>query len=308
MRGSAEWLTSISEINDHEAIFHDFSGARILALRNMNPLSATAFSTFFLPYQSNDESKATYEKTFAKLIEAIESGRFEKVILSRTKTIETLQSALGIFDQLNENYPNTFNYIISNAEIGTWMGATPERLLGIEGTSLETMSLAGTKTAEAQWTEKEFREQRLVTETIVNTLEKAGCQNIKQDGPSNLEAGKIQHLHTKISCELNETSDWKKIAFLLHPTPAVCGLPTNEAKAFIPELESHDRLFYTGFLGLIQPNKVHLFVNLRCMEFFENKARLFIGGGILSNSSCESEWQETERKAETLGAFLISND
>lgn len=308
LRSSAEWLNAIGEIEDHEAIFHDFSGVRILALRNTNPVSEAAFSTFFLPYKSTDESKSTYEKTFEKLIEAIERGRFEKVILSRTKTIKTDQAALHIFNQLNENYPNTFNYIISNAEIGTWMGATPERLLAVENTSLETMSLAGTKTAEAQWTDKEYREQKLVTETIVNTLEKAGCHNIKQVGPSILEAGKIQHLHTKISCELSETSEWKKLAFLLHPTPAVCGLPTVKAKEFIPELESHDRLFYTGFLGLIQSNKIQLFVNLRCMEFFENKARLYIGGGILSNSSCEAEWQETERKAETLSGFLISND
>ncbi len=304
LKADGEWINNLHEITDHTVVFHDFSGDKILALRKSIEIEPTRFVLSHLRYQANDETRETYEKTFARLIKAITDGRFEKVILSRTKTIHTDQSALQIFKRLNDSYANTFNYIISNTAIGTWMGASPERLLNIEGTLLETMSLAGTKTAAVEWTDKEYREQALVTDTIERVLTQANCSAINLDGPSNLKAGKIEHLHTKISCTIKAAEEWKKIASLLHPTPAVCGLPTKEAKAFIPALEKHHRQFYTGFLGLIHPTKIQLFVNLRCMEVFEDKARLYIGGGIIANSTCESEWNETERKAETLGGLL----
>jgi len=304
LKTEGEWIRTLQEITDHTAVFHDFSGERILALRKSIQIDPSSLVLSHLRYQANDETKETYEQSFSRLMKAIADGRFEKVILSRTKTIHTEQSALQIFDHLNESYANTFNYIISNTAIGTWMGASPERLLNIEGTRLETMSLAGTKTADAEWTAKEYQEQALVTDTIEKVLAQADCSSLELDGPSNLKAGKIEHLHTKISCTIKATEDWKKIASLLHPTPAVCGLPTKDAQAFIPELEQHHRQFYTGFLGIIQPSKIQLFVNLRCMEVFEERARLYIGGGITSNSTCEAEWNETERKAETLGALI----
>lgn len=304
MKAEGEWIRDLHEITDHTAVFHNFLGDKILALRGAAEIDPIGFDLNYLSYHANDESKLTYEKTFAHLIKAIADGRFEKVILSRTKTIETDQTALPIFNRLNDTYANTFNYIISNQAIGTWMGASPERLIAIEGTRLETMSLAGTKTAEVEWTAKEYREQALVTETIEKVLTQADCASIELDGPSDLKAGKIEHLHTKISCKIKATEEWKKIATLLHPTPAVCGLPTAEAKVFIPQLEKYNRQFYTGFLGIIQPNNVKLFVNLRCMEVFENKARLYVGGGIIADSTCEAEWNETERKSETLGALL----
>lgn len=304
MKAEGEWISDLHEITDHTAVFHNFLGDKILALRGAEEIDPIAFEPNYLSYHANDESKVTYEKTFAHLIKAIADGRFEKVILSRTKTIDTDQTALSIFDRLNDIYTNTFNYIISNPVIGTWMGASPERLLVVEGTHLETMSLAGTKTTDIEWTAKEYREQALVTETIEKVLAQADCVSIELDGPSNLKAGKIEHLHTKITCKIKAIEEWKKIATLLHPTPAVCGLPTAEAMVFISQLEKYNREFYTGFLGIIRHNSVKLFVNLRCMEVFENKARLYIGGGILADSTCEAEWNETERKSETLGALL----
>ena len=98
----------------------------------------------------------------------------------------------------------------------------------------------------------------------------------------------------------------------LHPTPAVCGLPKETAKNFILEHEGYDRSFYTGFLGEINLNSggeksanTHLFVNLRCMELFEDKAVLFVGGGITNDSNNEKEWEETVAKSSTMKAILI---
>lgn len=61
----------------------------------------------------------------------------------------------------------------------------------------------------------------------------------------------------------------------LHPTPAVCGLPKEEAYQFILQTEPHDRLFYSGIIGWIDPQgDTTLYVNLRCMHVEGNTATL----------------------------------
>lgn len=304
LKGDGEFVMSLDEISNFEAIFHDFLGTEILAIKNLYPIDKSYFKTLNLESDWEEENKADYFDTFNQLMLEIESGRFEKVILSRTKSIETSLNALSIFDKLNAAYKNTFNYVISNSRIGTWIGATPEKLLATDGMQMSTMSLAGTKTQADQWTVKEYREQQLVTDTILDVLKDAKLVQINTDGPHDLNAGKIQHLHTKITAQLPEPRAWKNLVSKLHPTPAVCGLPTQAAREFIPQLERHNRKYYTGFIGLISPTKTDFFVNLRCLELFVNHAKLYIGGGIISNSKAEDEWNETERKAETLGSIL----
>lgn len=248
--------------------------------------------------------KTTYFEQFKSLKEAIHQGDFEKIILSRTKIVPTSKNGLSLFERLNQTYFSTFNYLISNPEIGVWMGATPEKLLSVNGVNVETMSLAGTKTTKEHWTPKEEEEQRLVTETIVHHLTETACQQITCKGPETLLAGPIEHLHTKISATMSLPTQWKTVLTALHPTPAVCGLPTQAARQYIPKLEGYNRKFYTGFIGMLTPETKNFFVNLRCMELFEKEAKLYIGGGITAPSEAEAEWNETERKAGTLISVL----
>jgi isochorismate synthase len=288
--------------NEHEQgfIFNSFLGDQILFVEKLEPISADKFELHFSENQSIDQSRENYADHFKKIKAEIENGICKKIILSRTKKIQTNSDALTIFSNLNAAYKNTFNYVISNSSIGTWMGATPESLLTIQDKTIFTMSLAGTKLPEATWTEKEFEEQQLVTDTILTVLKENNCLNISSEGPTTINAGKIQHLQTSIHAELAEKADWTNLVNHLHPTPAVCGIPTQAAKNAIQTIESHQRQFYTGFLGILTPQSKSLYVNLRCMQYFKNEALLYIGGGITSASLDEAEWAETERKSQTL--------
>tara|TARA_B110000037_G_scaffold220367_1_gene288043 strand:+ start:23204 stop:24022 length:819 start_codon:yes stop_codon:yes gene_type:complete len=262
------------------------------------------FKSFKSADTSSIQAQTDYNTKFKNLQSEIESGRFKKVILSRTKTIDTNLDALTIFNQLNTAYGNTLNYIISNSEIGTWIAATPELLLSVDGNHLKTMALAGTKTTAEVWSKKEFDEQKFVSDTIVDNLNAANCTDIKLEGPKTTQAGKIEHLLTNISAEMTRERDWINVLKGLHPTPAVCGIPTSEAKQYIPDLEGYNREFYAGFIGMMKGNKKDFFVNLRCMELHENSAKLYVGGGITDQSIKDTEWNETERKAQTLASVL----
>src|SRR6202021_687877 len=95
----------------------------------------------------------------------------------------------------------------------------------------------------------------------------------------------------------------------LHPTPAVCGIPLNDATQFIKETEGYDRGYYTGFLGPCNMDgKTELYVNLRCAELFADCINLYVGGGITKDSIPENEWEETEMKSKTLLSALEENN
>lgn len=166
------------------------------------------------------------------------------------------------------------------------------------------MSLAGTKTADKTWTPKELDEQKIVTDSILEGLTQTNCKNINADGPQTIQAGKVQHLKTAISATLETPNKWAEVIRILHPTPAVCGLPKSKALTYIPQLEKHNRQFYTGFVGIINAHSKHLFVNLRCMQHYNGFAKLYLGGGITAGSNQDDEWNETEKKGMTLATIL----
>ena len=92
---------------------------------------------------------------------------------------------------------------------------------------------------------------------------------------------------------------------LLHPTPAVCGLPKEEAYRFILANEGYDRSYYSGFIGWLDPNgTTDLYVNLRCMNISPTTFTLYAGGGLLAASRLEDEWQETEDKLDTMRRLI----
>ena len=195
------------------------------------------------------------------------------------------------------------------------MGATPEQLLKVEGNIFETMALAGTQKntgyQEVVWQDKESQEQQFVTDYIVTELNKVS-NSILVSEPYSIKAGSIWHIKTDISGQLNSTKNLKEVVGLLHPTPAVCGLPKLESKQFILDNENYDRTFYTGYLGELNSSSTSdktssdLFVNLRCMEIEMDlnlktaKANLFMGCGITKDSIPEKEWEESVNKSMTM--------
>lgn len=240
-------------------------------------------------------------KNIAEAVKEIRSGQMKKVVLSRMKRIKVSQiNPLKVFYKLCRRYPAAFVSLVYIPGEVLWLTATPELLVAIEGDKINTVSLAGTKPADSleQWNDKEKMEQQVVTDYIHTVLQKY-CTDISVSGPTEVIAGNVKHLKSSFSAKLN-SSLWDLVS-ALHPTPAVCGIPLEEARQFILQTEGYDRKYYTGFLGVCNMNgKTNLFVNLRCAEIKKKEVNLYIGGGITKDSVPEKEWEETELKSKTL--------
>ncbi|MFD2562537.1 isochorismate synthase [Aquimarina rubra] len=262
----------------------------------------------------DDNEKEAHLKLVRKGIEAITQGSFKKVVLSRKEEMHFSDiTPLVVFQKLIDSYPNAFVYCWYHPAIGIWLGATPETLVTIKGDQFFTMSLAGTQphvdSLEVKWGAKEIEEQAIVTDYVMNRLS-SKVDSLEKSGTYTHKAGTLLHLRTDIKGTLiPNNSNIEDIIKTLHPTPAVCGLPKEEALSFIMKNELYDRKYYTGFLGELNIVKnghreSNLFVNLRCMEFVSKKALIYAGGGITKDSIPENEWEETVRKTETMKKVL----
>ncbi|MGW9686087.1 chorismate-binding protein [Flagellimonas sp. 2504JD1-5] len=253
-----------------------------------------------------DEGKEIHLKLVEAGIKAIKNGGLKKVVLSRTMEADCSSNPEEIFTRLLNTYRNAFCYLFYHPKIGMWCGATPETLVHIKERELRTMSLAATlpinESKLPDWGSKEIVEQQMVSDYIQKRL--ANKLDALHIGPAeSIKAGNLWHLKSEITGAIGPKTNLKEIVQALHPTPAVCGIPVEVAKKFISNHENYKRSFYTGFLGelnLWNQNEISLFVNLRCMALHEQKALIFVGGGITSASDPEREWVETQNKSKTM--------
>ena len=269
--------------------------------KKVNPeeLSQGGFADLHLT-QPKELALPNYVKLVNEGIEEINKGTFSKIVLSRKKEVDIDSSMLlNIYADLCHTYRDAFVYLLSCPKFGTWMGASPELLLAKGGGKSKTVSLAGTKNKNQDgWGTKEIEEQDIVTQFIVEGLS-SEVKNLHVSEPDTASIGHISHIKKEVTFDYEGNPE--KIIDILHPTPAVCGMPKIASKEYILNEEGYDRSLYTGFLGPISSNKeLKLFVNLRCMQVFQNKAQLYLGAGITKDSVAENEFEETENKSNIL--------
>ena len=262
-------------------------------------------------FDTKDDVSAqiNFQDLVGKGIQAIQNNAFQKVVLSRRETVSIGHFDLvSTFQKLVQQYRSAFVYCFHHPKIGTWLGASPEQLLKANADSFETMALAGTQKEAGEetviWQQKEQEEQQFVTDYIVSKL-KAVSAEIQVSEAYSVKAGTLWHIKTDISGLFGQELDLKKAIQLLHPTPAVCGVPKAISKAFIVANENYNRSFYTGFLGELNRNFASdLYVNLRCMQIENNEAILYMGCGITKDSIPEKEWKESVNKSMTMKRIL----
>lgn len=278
----------------------DLFACDIDRLRAISPHNVTP--RFFT---DEDMSQDEYLLSAKALVERMQVGNMQKVVLSRTITrhCDTMTFLPRYFARLCKLYPTAFLFIVAYPGVCGWVGASPEVLLQSHAAGYETMALAGTRMigSEQNWGEKEVAEQRYVSRYVSEILCRQGFKDVKSHTYTR-QAAQVEHLctHFDISSRLSVSVRDKLVADL-HPTPAVAGTPTDTAMQAIRATERHNRRYYGGYVGeALSDGRCRLFVNLRSMEFMPTAVRLYVGGGLTAQSLPSDEWNETCAKSQTL--------
>ena len=259
-----------------------------------------------------NSNRTTYSDDFSRFFLHLKNGDFRKLVLSRCAEEPVTEgvSPLELYQRACQLYPRLFISLVYTAKSGLWLTATPEILLEGKGNEWRTIALAGTMKLKGDellgegesltWSTKNIQEQRYVATYLKECLEQL-ADNIQEEGPRTVRAANLVHLRSDFTFTLLNNARVGNVLQMLHPTPAVCGLPKQEAYRFIMENEHTPRLYYSGFMGpLNMETSTHLYVSLRCMQITSGSYRMYAGGGLLKDSIEEQEWQETEAKLETM--------
>ncbi len=272
--------------------------------------------------ETTDTGNIFYEKCSEKYAarygvfhDALENGGFDKLVLSRCEDMKKPHDfSLGrLFRSACRLYHDSYIYLCYTPQTGVWLGASPEVILAGESRRWSVVALAGTQPVlwnvlPEKWDAKNRREQALVVSYLRSVLESLLIK-ASEYGPRTVQAGALAHLKTEFDFAMEDHDHLGRLLEMLHPTPAVCGLPKEESARFIEEHEGYDRGYYSGFVGWLDPeHRSDLYVNLRCVQVLEDTLRLYAGGGLLRNSDMESEWRETENKLHTMKRIIGEED
>ena len=115
------------------------------------------------------------------------------------------------------------------------------------------------------------------------------------------------HLIIHFEGKLRRGVDWLTALKVLHPTPAVAGVPSDQAMSTIKEREPFNRNWYAGPMGTIAKNDANIVVAIRSGTVINNQVLLSAGAGIVLESDPNDEWDELDAKI-NLFATIFSKD
>ncbi len=284
-------------------------------LANRSPVSAGCVRS--LP----DENQ--FKQSVTEAISACQRGTIHKVVLSRVLEIETDSPVDSdqVMNHLLVQNSHAHHFRVPLADGGVLLGASPELLVRKHSSQVYTNPLAGSAKRQANQqddldisqalldSEKDQYEHRLVVDEIRRLLT-PHCRSLNiPSQPSLISTAALWHLSSAISGELEDPAmSVLELANILHPTPALCGLPTAKARQLINHLEPFDRGLFSGIVGWCdEQGNGEWAVIIRCATLHPTQVRLFAGAGIVAASQPALEWLETEAKLGTmLNALAIT--
>ncbi|APT84628.1 isochorismate synthase [Corynebacterium aquilae] len=252
-------------------------------------------------------------------INTIERTCLEKVVLARRVDIgfDEPTDPLLVAARLIDGSPTNNGFIadLSPAGGGTLVGSSPEVLIKKQGSTISAYPLAGSVPRGGDKVEDELRgrsllesskdalEHQFVVDALRGHLEPLCSQLSIPSRPELMRTREMWHLATPITGQLKDSGvSALELALVVHPTPAICGTPTEAAAALIETAED-PRGFYAGAVGWSDASGDGEFmVAIRCAEVAADclSARAWAGGGIVADSVPVDEFDETTAKLGTL--------
>jgi len=264
---------------------------------------------------------ATFVDDVRAAVDAIARRELKKVVLARARDVPLTRApdVQQVMRELHAKNPHGFTYSLSlpggnGKPPSTLVGASPELLLSKRGARVVSVPLAGSAPRSSDSTEdrararellrsvKDRHEHQLVVQQVLEALAPF-TRNLRcEPEPIVTATSSMWHLSTRVEGTVRDPNvSALQLALALHPTPAVCGTPTRDARAFIEHTDRFDRGYFTGTLGHMDAaGDGDWVVTIRCAELSSSNARLFAGAGIVGSSVPELELAETTAKMRTI--------
>jgi menaquinone-specific isochorismate synthase len=260
-------------------------------------------------------SKQDWFDNIDTALNILDTEKVDKIVLGRSSILsfDSAPKPFFLLSKLKEIEPSAYHFYIQPKTGSAFIGATPERLYKRRNRFIETEAVAGTRQRGATpeederlaehllLSDKDYREHVMVRNNIESVLAPL-CQYLRvNDRVELIKQSRVQHLYSYLQGQLLENISDRQLLNVLHPTPAVGGLPRDSALEYIEKMEPFDRGWYAGPVGWIGDDAAEFAVGIRSGLMNGKSLRLFAGAGVIKGSIPQLEWDEMETK---ISAFM----
>lgn len=254
-----------------------------------------------------EPGKEQYLQSIADVTERIKQQKAQKVVIARSLalTFEEKPTSTQVLSHVKQQQPESYLFGFEQEE-ALFFGASPERLVKVDNGQAYSSCVAGSirRGATAEEDEhlgatlladdKNRGEHHYVVEMISDIFEQTCTEVAVPNGPKLLKIRDIQHLFTPVEGRLREGATILQLVKLLHPTPALGGVPREAAMDIIRGCETMDRGLYAAPIGWLDAEGNGEFaVAIRSALLTDDTAYLYAGGGIVADSEPQAEYEET---------------
>lgn len=256
-------------------------------------------------------------------IAGVRAGEIDKVVLARAVRLASDEpiDPHAVCAALIDSSPAADGYLVDLSPAGgshtgrVLVGSSPELLVRRRGDLVECHPLAGSAPRSAdpatdqaaaralRASGKDASEHAFVVESLARSLAPL-CTDLEiPDHPTLTSTREMWHLGTRLRGRIADPRTTSlDLALAVHPTPAVCGTPTDEARRLIAAIEG-ERGFYAGAVGWSDAGgDGDWMVTIRCAEIDADRAGAiaWAGGGLVEGSLPDDEVAETGAKLRTI--------
>jgi len=254
-----------------------------------------------------------YEKRFAKLHRHLRLGDCYQANLTFPVEAHWSGTARQAFDALTARQPVSYGALVCLGE-PIILSRSPELFFEIDTDGwIETRPMKGTaprgktKAEDArlkkflQNDEKNQAENRMIVDLLrndVSLISEVGTLDVPE--LFRIESYPTVHqMVSRVRAKLLPDLTIERVFAALFPCGSITGAPKIRAMEILRELESTPRDAYCGAIGWIAPNgQMRFNVAIRTITLFKSGRAVYnVGGGIVFDSTAESEYEECLLKA-----------
>jgi anthranilate synthase component 1 len=305
----------ITADEDLESLYQ-FACAKIQFLereleRNLSHARPTAADG--LQVRSN-HTRERFEEQVRTAKEYIAAGDIYQVVLSQRFETEVTADPLTVYRALRHVNPSPYMYFIRMGGVSV-VGSSPEMLVRVEGSRVETHPIAGTRprgrnadedvrlAEELKRNEKERAEHVMLVDLGRNDLGRV-CEygSVRVPQFMGLERfSHVMHLTSIVEGRLADNRDRLDALVSCFPAGTVSGAPKVRAMQIIRALEPSGRGLYAGAVGYLDfAGNLDFCIAIRTVIMSAGHAYVQAGAGIVIDSNPAAEYEETRDKARAL--------
>ncbi len=263
-------------------------------------------------------TKQQYCDKVQKIKELIAAGDCYQVNYAQCFEGKTTASPASLYRRLRCFNPATHAAFLNCGSFQI-LSSSPESFLEIAGNQITTQPIKGTRPRNIDdkidkrfrkelWSSKKDRAELL----MITDLERNDLGRVCLPGSVTtkeltglLQLPHLYHLYSVISGRLEPDKTVGDVLNACFPGGSITGAPKIRAMQIIRELEDHPREIYTGSIGSISiDGSVQMNIAIRTMTHEAGEIKIYAGGGIVTDSDPEQEYEECLVKLKGMQAAL----